>query len=744
MKIINFRDRGIRAQLVLINSAFVILLLGLLTAIFLRYAKNELVDNIRKDSITLSAHLARDSVLPLLARDRKRIESYLEGVLGGPEVAYCAVYFSDGELFLKKNREGYEAYGKLLPQMAGERGGLVRELTHGDFPIMEASVPVLLEKMDEGREELGLSDNLFFPAGGKADVIGYTVVGLSAENLIGRYLFVSYQWVFIALALSILGIGAISFVIKRFVRPLVDLSKVASHVAGGELNVQIDVKSGGEVGALAGAFKHMIDSIKESINQIKERAREIEDLAEGAMEGIFFLDKDFRIIRENQEMARILKYERDELIGQSITMIAAADSADKLSEILDSGQSTMVEINLVAKNGIIIPFEVNFTPVTSGSSLGVLCFARDITEKKKMIDSLTKSKREISAIFDGITDYIWAVDLDCTVVRANKMFARKVGGKVGEIVGRNCKDIIFIGEDFCSKACPINEYRKKGVIHDAVEYRDKPSGRIYQMRTFPLLSESESLKGGINYLKDVTDTKAIEERLIQAERLAATGRLAANVAHEVNNPLGIIKNYLTLLQRDMSIGDSEIIENVDVINDEISRIAEIIKGLLVFSRPEPRGVTSCNINKTINDIVSLVRKNLEKHGIAVVLDFDYSIPDIKVSSGHLKQIMINLINNSQDAMPDGGDLKIKTSAKNGNIIVQVDDSGVGIKQSDMKELFNPFYTTKGVKGTGLGLSVSYGIIKGYGGDITLNRKKKGGVKARVFLPYGKKKEDANG
>lgn len=734
---LKFRDIGIRAQLIIINSVFVILLLGMLTAIFLRYAKNELVDNLKKDSITLSGHLAHDSVLPLLAKDRKLIEWYLEGVLGGPEVVYCAVYFSNGELFLKKNKEGYEGYGRLQLESRGENETMVRELSHDNFPIMEASVPVLLEKMDEGREEIGLSDNLFSPAGGESEVIGYTVVGLSSENLMGRYFFVSSQWVFIALTLSIVGIGAISIVIKRFVRPLVDLSKVASHVASGELDVTIDVKSGGEVGALADAFKHMIDSIKESINQIKERAREIEDLAEGAMEGIFFLDREFKVIRENREMARILGYEREELIGKSITLIAAPDSADRLRSILDSGQSTMEEINLVAKEGRIVPFEVNFTPVTSGSSLGVLCFARDITEKKKMIDSLTKSQREIAAIFDGITDYIWAVDLDCTIVRANKMFASKVNGKLGNIIGSNCKDVIFIDKNFCAAACPINEYRKKGIIHDAVEYRDESSGRIYQMRTFPLLSESESLKGGINYLKDITDTKAIEERLIQTEKLAATGRLAANVAHEVNNPLGIIKNYLTLLQRDMAGSESEILENVEVINDEISRIAEIIKGLLVFSRPEPKGVANCDVNKTIKEIVNLVRKNLEKQGININLDFDESIPDIKVSSGHLKQIMINLINNSQDAMPDGGDLMIKTATKNGNVVVDVDDSGVGINQEDIKELFNPFYTTKGVKGTGLGLSVSYGIIKGYGGDISLNCKKKGGVKASIYLPYVK-------
>lgn len=735
---LKFRDIGIRSQLIIINSAFVILLLGMLTAIFLRYAKNELVDNLKKDSMTLSGHLAHDSVLPLLAKDRKLIEWYLEGVLGGPEVVYCAVYFSNGELFLKKYNEGYESYGILDVKASDDKKTVVRELSHDNFPIMEASVPVLLERMDEGREEIGLSDNLFTPSGGESEVIGYTVVGLSSENLMGRYLFVSSQWVFIALALSVIGIGAISIVMKRFVKPIVDLSKAAGHVATGELDVKIDVHSGGEVGALADAFIHMIDSIKESINQIRERAREIEDLAEGAMEGIFFLDRDFRIIRENKEMARILGYERDELIGQSITMISAADSADRLREILDSGQSTMDEINLVAKDGKIVPFEVNFTPVTSGSSLGVLCFARDITEKKRMIDSLTKSQSEITAIFDGITDYIWAVDLDCTIVRANKMFVSRLKGKPRKIVGRNCKDIIFLDKDFCSVACPISEYRKRGVIHDSIEYKDESSGRVYQMRTFPLLDESGALKGGINYLKDITDTKAMEERLIQTEKLAATGRLAANVAHEVNNPLGIIKNYLTLLQRDMAGRESEIYENVEVINDEISRIAEIIKGLLVFSKPEPKGITNCDVNKTIREIVNLIRKNLEKQGVNIVMDFDESIPEIKVSPGHLKQVMINLINNSQDAMPDGGDLVIKTAAKNGNIVVDVDDTGIGIKQDNIKELFNPFYTTKGVKGTGLGLSVSYGIIKGYGGDIVLNSKKSGGVKASIYLPYVKK------
>lgn len=623
----NIRDMGIKSKLIIINSLFVILLIGALTAVFLQHSKKELVENLEHDSLSFSTHLAHNSTLALLSKNRELVDRYIDGLLKDPDVVYGALYFSDGTLFLEKNKEGYEEYEGPEVKGSNSKSSMVRDLKYGVFSIIEASSPVLLERIEGGREEIGLLSDIF-PAGEadetelRAEIVGFAVVALSAERPMERFLAVSARWIMIAIILSALTISMIIIAVNRFTAPLINLSMAAERVAGGDLDVVIASASKDEVGTLATAFNDMIVSIKANIVQIR------------------------------------------------------------------------------------------------------------------------KSQEEMAAIFNGITDYIWVVDPDCVVLRVNKEFASKVGANPEELVGVNCRDIFFLDETFCDSACFIKRCRKDGFSGTSLEFKDTEGERTYEMRTFPLFDSEVGLKGGINYLKDISDVKLMETKLIHSEKLAATGRMAADVAHEVNNPLGIIKNYLTMIKREMKGADHSSIKSLDVIDEEISRIAEIIKGLLVFSRPELKNEEFLDINKTIEDIVNLVRSGIGKRAVNFEMDLDCSISKIKISSGHLKQVMINLINNALDAMPDGGRLTIKTFDRADGASIYIEDSGSGIREEDLKEIFTPFFTTKGVKGTGLGLAISYGIIKGYGGDINLRSKEEKGVVASVFLPY-KKEESYN-
>jgi PAS domain S-box-containing protein len=617
--VMNIRNMGMRPKLIVINSLFVIFLIGALIAVFLQYSKKELLENLEHDSLSFSTHFAYNSTLALLSKNRETVERYIDGLLKNSEVVYGALYYSDGTLFIEKSKEEYKEYEPLEIKGGNGRSSTVREQKHGVYSIIEASSPVLLERVEGGREEIGLLSDILSTdelMATEAEVLGFAVVALSAKRPMERFFAASLKWMIIAILLSTVVVIMISIAISRFMTPIINLSVAAERVAGGDLEVAIASSSRDEVGTMAAAFNDMVGSLKSHITEIKE------------------------------------------------------------------------------------------------------------------------SQREIEAIFDGITDYIWVVASDCTMLRANRMFAEKVGMSVQEIIGKKCEDIIFPGGSFCRIACPM--YGRGVTVvpgsSDATEFRDEENARTYQMRTFPLIDSSDDLRGGINYLKDITETKMMETHLIQSEKLAATGRLAADVAHEVNNPLGIIKNYITMLKRGMGKKDSEMIESLDIINEEISRIAEIIKGLLVFSRPDSKDEELVDINEITKAIVSLVSNSMKKHAIEFDMELDSSIPEIRISAGHLKQVLINLINNSFDAMPGGGKLFLKTYDRKDGIAIELEDNGIGIREEDIKELFTPFYTTKGVKGTGLGLAISYGIVKGYGGDISLKSKEKG-VLARIFLPY---------
>ena len=224
-----------------------------------------------------------------------------------------------------------------------------------------------------------------------------------------------------------------------------------------------------------------------------------------------------------------------------------------------------------------------------------------------------------------------------------------------------------------------------------------------------------------------------QQQLLQSERLAAVGKLAARVAHEVNNPLAIIKTAICIMRNqphaaDLSNGHLKTIE------EEIDRIARILRELLDFSRPSPIEQT-VDVNGVILSLELLLGQNLQEKQIALSVVLDPIVPQVRISPDHLKQVLFNLVRNAEDAMPSGGHLRIQTALSDAGIEVSITDSGCGIAPDHLPYLFDPFFTTKAEQGgMGLGLSVLYGIIKNAHGHIEVQSEVGKGSTFRVILP----------
>jgi PAS domain S-box-containing protein len=225
----------------------------------------------------------------------------------------------------------------------------------------------------------------------------------------------------------------------------------------------------------------------------------------------------------------------------------------------------------------------------------------------------------------------------------------------------------------------------------------------------------------------------IQKLLLQTERLAVLGELSAKVAHEVNNPLGIIKNYLDLISRE---ADEEYKqkEYLTIIRQEINRIAIIIKQLLNMGRPIHIAFSKIDIKEILRDVIAMLKRQLDSSNVTISLESDNSLPAISAWPDGLKQVFMNLIINARDAMPDGGQIVIKLSHDESKVQILFEDSGPGIDQKHLPHIFEPFYTTKeSDAGTGLGLSVSYRIMKNHNGNIEYRNIEKGGC-FRIELP----------
>ena len=235
--------------------------------------------------------------------------------------------------------------------------------------------------------------------------------------------------------------------------------------------------------------------------------------------------------------------------------------------------------------------------------------------------------------------------------------------------------------------------------------------------------------------------RAAQEQLVHTERLAALGEMSAKIAHEINNPLGIIKNYILLVQK--AVGNNkEAKSHTEILGQEIERIARIVKELLDFHRPRGLEFQEVDVAAVVNDVLLLMERQTESKKIKLVKRYEPNCPYIEGSPENLKQVFMNIIINAADVMSEGGTLDVGVSCKEDEVVILFCDTGPGIPPEVIPRIFEPFFTTKEPgKGTGLGLSVCYGIIKQHGGSISYRNTDSGGC-FEIRLPViEEKKED---
>lgn len=232
--------------------------------------------------------------------------------------------------------------------------------------------------------------------------------------------------------------------------------------------------------------------------------------------------------------------------------------------------------------------------------------------------------------------------------------------------------------------------------------------------------------------------RSAENRLIQAAKLAAVGEMAAGIAHELNNPLTSVTGFAELALEGVPEGN-ETRTDLEMVLREALRARDVVRRLLDFARQSESTRARASLNKVIEDVVALSRHLIHTSGVELSLDLEKELPWATVDANQMKQVLLNLVHNALQAMPDGGAMQITTASASRHhrdwVVVSVQDTGVGIPQLEQARIFEPFYTTKGNQGgTGLGLSVTYGIVTDHGGQIEVESQSGTGAKFTVWLP----------
>lgn len=386
--------------------------------------------------------------------------------------------------------------------------------------------------------------------------------------------------------------------------------------------------------------------------------------------------------------------------------------------------------------GVISFTGLNFEEITPelrellfsmGSQIGIAI------ESLQTIRQLIYSKELLQSLFDGITDEVILMGKDLKVKMVNKAYLKRYNLDMIEVIDNPCFKL------HSGHACPFPNCGAQKVLETGkprTEEVSSATGEIFLMHFYPVLNEEGQVESIVRYSRDITDQKQIEQQIQKTDKLASLGQLAAGVAHEINNPLGVILCYTDLLKRQVS-HDPQSLSDVHTIEKHVLNCKRIVSDLLKFARSDSTEKSPASLNETIMDVVSMVSHQFNHDKIDIQLDLDSKLPLISMDTDKMKQVFLNLLMNSQQAIIGRGIIRIESSylRGSGQARVVIWDNGKGIPHEIQHKVFDPFFSTKEAgQGNGLGLSVSYGIIKEHHGEIQISSEPGSWTQFTVFLP----------
>ncbi len=359
-------------------------------------------------------------------------------------------------------------------------------------------------------------------------------------------------------------------------------------------------------------------------------------------------------------------------------------------------------------------------------------------EKGKWGEEVLRSQNRLQALFDGAPDAIAIVDRNYRILTVNKTAQAWYNRGLEDFAGKPCHQEFQNRPDLCVN-CPAEESFRTG----RPAFRERASlvagGTKYylQIFAFPLRDRNGGVVEVVEYVKDVTAEKELQQQIIQSERLAVVGRMAANVAHEIKNPLGTIVLNAELLEEELDkIGlapTAEARELLQVVKSEVDRLLEVVEEYLQFARLPKIKLEAGNPNDVISDLLLFLREEMADRKIFLVEDLDPHLPFVPLDPKQFRQTLLNIIKNSFEAMPDGGKLTISTARREGKAEITISDTGKGIPEENQDLVFTPFFSTKH-GGTGLGLSIASHILKEHRGTIHFESYDRLGTSFIIRLP----------
>lgn len=581
------------------------------------------------------------------------------------------------------------------------------------------------------KKVLGALDVVFSLADMDKEIASYTrsIIGLAVIIFLG--------------ASAIIGI----FLMRFVNRPIKELITGAHHIGNGDYNYKVNVVDReDEMGQLATAINEMRREIREKQEELGKQREEYQNIFELAPCYITVQGRDLRLIRYNREFAEQFDPRPGEHCYKAYKGRSEPCVVCPVMKTFEDGKSHYSEESGVNKDGTQSFWVVRTSPIrnSQGEVTAAMELCLDVTKMRNLEKEVQKSEEKYRSIFESIPNPVFVLEASSLeILDCNDSVTPVYGFRKDELLMTSFLNLFEEDsrERYASElksTSVLNQVRQTNKAGQTIFVNIRISPSEYQGRDVLLVTTS-----------DITKRLMTEQQLIQASKMTTLGEMATGVAHELNQPLSVIKTASSFLSK--KVKKNEVIKDeilrtlTEEIESHVDRASKIINHMREFGRKSEVSKERVQVNETLDRAHEIFSQQLKLREIEVIRDYEENLPHIMADSNRLEQVFINLLINARDAIEEklnaaghpNGEKKIflKTSRQGKMIKVEVRDTGKGIPKPLLDKIFEPFFTTKKVgKGTGLGLSISYGIVQNYDGTIKVETEEGKGSNFVIMFP----------
>ena len=718
----------------------------------IEYQKEKLMDHIVASTDRLTSTIRLGTHYAMMLNSREDIANIISNIARMKEIKNIRIYNQAGQI-------KYTNLKNELDLMVDIREDVCEICHREEPPLSTVTLAVRTRIIDdpEGHRLLGIVSPINNEAGCSTEschvhpqeqtILGALDVVVSLREIDQELFGFEKRIIGLAVLLFLITSAIILIFAMRFVNlPIKKLIAGTRLIAQGEYGSKVLIDQDDEMGQLAGAVNQMGEQIGQKQAELNRQRDEYQILFDSVPCIISVQDREYRLLGCNKEFADKFNPEIGEHCYKAYKNLPTKCANCPVEKTFADGRSHYSEESGTTKDGVATHWIVRTAPLRNadGEIYAAMEMSLDITPRKQLEERLESSEKKYHAIFNNIPNPVFVLDGDTlTILDCNDSVGAVYGYEKAEI--RNSSFLeLFRPTDREAYAAKL----KQTAALDQVIHLDQLGRTIFvDIRISP--SEFQSQKVLLVTTSDITKRLEAEQQLIQASKMATLGEMATGVAHELNQPLSVIKTassfFIRKIDQNEPIAPDILMNMLGKIDHNVDRATKIINHMRQFARKSDMDLSWVQVNDVMRRAFEIFSQQLKVRGIEVVWDIDKDLPKILADPDRLEQVFINLLLNARDAIEekwttptfDPGDKQIiiRSWREPAWVSAEVADTGGGLPEAVMEKVFEPFFTTKEVgKGTGLGLSISYGIVKDCGGKIDVRNRRRGGAAFIIRFP----------